>query len=694
MLKNDLYTSSQFKRMRFLFLLNLFVLFLFVSASNSLDAQDAYIRAPRLGITFINSSEHPLDERRYQNALMLGAGWTRYPIYWDRVEASPGQFNWGQYDLLAMGDIAYGLRINAILLGIPGGYRDGGSIRGLNEPVFADGTDNPAPGKAINPNNPFAVYAFQTVNHFKPGGELARQLGWQLGTGISVWEVWNEPDLTMFWTGGVPAYARMLKVGYLAIRQADPFARVMFAGLAYNNPDTLDWLDQTLAHIGQDPQRSANNWYFDIAAVHAYTGTRRSAVMVGRMRQVLRRYGLQRPIWLNESGAPVWDDYPGQIWTANQPEERQYRLTMHQQATYVIQSTAYAWAAGADVVFFHQLYDDCGNQGGGTDFAPGASAGDAHGFFRNERNSSCFTQHPQPGTARPSASAFYLMSRIFGGESFGNGQVIDLDGGRATVISFDRLSSVGSASNSFGGRIYVMWNRTTEPLNIVIPSSGGGLANLYTMDNQNFTIAGESEYKIGVPAATQSQDPSLPFNEVAAWGGNPLILVEQVAGVSTLIDPTLIHLEGSQGNLGRLVLFDGSSRPAQTTTTEAIATLPDPISHLPPTETPVPTIRPTTDPVFDITPPRPFILALPQISPPEFSVSWGAQEDGGVELYYVWVRVDGGEWQTWLETDMTFATYRGEVGKRYEFAVWAVDYGGNWSENTVLTPMAGTEVRE
>jgi hypothetical protein len=398
-------------------------------------------------------------------------------------------------------------------------------------------------------------------------------------------------------------------------------------------------------------------------------------------------------VWLNESGAPVWDDYPGPTWTAANPDQRQYRLTMQQQASYVIQSTAYAWAAGADVVFFHQLYDDCGNQSGGTDFAPGGGAGDAHGLFRNERGSSCFSQHPAPGSARPSATTFHLMSRVFGIETFSNGTILDLER-RAVVISFDRLPALGAVTSGVGGRIYVMWNRGANPLNVVIPSAGG-LATLYTMDNQDFTIASTAEgYKINLPPVSQTQDPSLPFNEIAAWGGQPMILVEQFTTRTTPVNPLMIHLEGSAPDPNNLVLFDGSIDPNELLGfTHELGTLPPPAATLPPTDTPVPTIRPTTDPAFDTTPPRPYLYPLPEISPPQFTVIWGADEDGGVQQYVVWVRVDGGEWSPWQETNSISATYSGEVGRRYEFAVWAVDLAGNWSVNTVLSPMVGTDVR-
>jgi hypothetical protein len=58
----------------------------------------------------------------------------------------------------------------------------------------------------------------------------------------------------------------------------------------------------------------------------------------------------------------------------------------------------------------------------------------------------------------------------------------------------------------------------------------------------------------------------------------------------------------------------------------------------------------------------------------------------------VWVRIDGGDWQPWLETPLTQGSYTGISGSTYEFAIWARDLAGNWSTNTNLQPQAVTRV--
>jgi hypothetical protein len=628
------------------------LLFLFIQSAG--QAQNSYIRSTRFGITFISSLDYPANERRYDRALLLGAGWNRWPLYWDRVEAAPGVFNWSGYDQLVAGDLQHGLQINAILLGRPGFYADGGSIKGLNDAIFNDGTDTPAPGKLPNPANHWAMFVYNVVNRYKPGGSLAQSLGWDRG--ITVWEAWNEPDLPMFWTGGVDNYARLLKVTYLVAHHADPHARVMFGGLAYGNPDQDDWLSKVLAVIAGDLTRQQYNWFIDLVGVHNYSYARRSGLVVQRVNDNLARFNLKRGIWLNESGVPVWDDYPGPTWTAADPSSRQFRATMQQQAAFVVESTVLSWAAGAEVIFFHQLYDDCGNQGGGTNFPPnngelcasgGVCAGDAFGLYRNERTDSCFNQHPLPGTPRPAAAAYYRLAQIFGAAPFNNPDVESRDG--VTIVTFDRPAAAE--------RIVVLWNRRLHEQKIEVRAAGRD-ATLYSVDNQDWFIAPtDGLYTIGLPAATRDDYPYLPAGEVSGIGGLPFILVER-----------------------------GVTPPIPHETAEAIRITPGAVTATQPP-------RPTVDPALDETPPITTMPGLPIISPPNFTVSWSATDDSGVERYLIWVRVNGGEWQPWLETSDMQAQYTGESGSTYEFAVWAVDLAGNWSLNTELTPQAVTSVQ-
>src|ERR1041384_632977 len=104
------------------------LLFLLLSFTTQAQPQFPYIKAPRLGITFISSLDHPANDLRYQRALLLGAAWNRWPMYWDRIELAPNIFDWTGYDRLVSQDIQHGLSINAILLGRPAFHAQGGDI--------------------------------------------------------------------------------------------------------------------------------------------------------------------------------------------------------------------------------------------------------------------------------------------------------------------------------------------------------------------------------------------------------------------------------------------------------------------------------------------------------------------------------------------------------------------------------------
>ena len=251
--------------------------------------------APAYGINFISSPDMQggqggASEQRYQNGLSTGATWNRWPLYWDKIEHNPNDFHWAYQDLTVIADIAHGLKIDAILLGTPTFYRTGvmddrepiapaqspmqlaqaqtAAPQGLYEFVFTDGTDVPGAGKTINESNVWARFVREAVNRYKPNGILSQDQGWVAGEGITHWEMWNEPDLDSFWDGTLDNYARLLKVGYLAAKHADPDAQIISGGMAvYEKPlyytDLMNLYDA-------DPLAAANHYFHDIYAVHNY----------------------------------------------------------------------------------------------------------------------------------------------------------------------------------------------------------------------------------------------------------------------------------------------------------------------------------------------------------------------------------------------------------------------------------------
>lgn len=494
------------------------------TAPFGLIAADEYIRAERLGITFVGFVDNNMGPERYRNALILGSGWTRWPLYWDRVERQPGNYDWSAYDKLVATDIGHGLRTNAILLGRPAFWQAGASIANLFQPIFANGSDTGGPDSAINLDNPWAQFVHYAVMRYMPGGVLAQHNDFGSDHGIRAWEIWNEPDVAQFWNAGSEAYARLLKVAAIVIRTVDPEAKVIFGGLLYARDQTF--LSQVLARFRGDPLRDQYNWFFDVMAVHSYDDPWRSGWLTKVVQDTLKAYSLTRPVWVNETGVSVWDDYPGPVW-AYSPEQRNRLATAQQQAHFLIMSAAYAWSKGVEVVFYHQLYDDCGNYPAGTDFRPnkgelcanGACFGDAFGIYRNPRGSHCFSHHPHANTPRPVAQAFMLLAEVFGRRPFKPLSLTGLNDA-VTAIDFQREG---------GERIIVLWNNTRDARSHTFKATGAS-ATLHYMNSESFTLpAVGGRYTLDLKPASDYSFPDLESHRSSAIGGEPIIIVESPA---------------------------------------------------------------------------------------------------------------------------------------------------------------------
>ena len=101
----------------FLFLL-LFPATAFVQGSLASRAPDALtIQDTEFGMAFINSAEELRSTTRIQRGITSGAKLDRFPLYWDKVEPTNGAFNWVPQDAALRANEQQGLGTLAILLG-------------------------------------------------------------------------------------------------------------------------------------------------------------------------------------------------------------------------------------------------------------------------------------------------------------------------------------------------------------------------------------------------------------------------------------------------------------------------------------------------------------------------------------------------------------------------------------------------
>ena len=216
----------------------------------------------------------------------LGAQWARINISWQWVEnEAKGTYSnwvWGHYD-------------RAVELARNAGSRV--VIMVDQSPPWASGSTD----KNMYPRD-FADYA-----------DFMRTIAARYRGQVEAYEVWNEENLTRFWpTGPDPAaYGRLLKAAYPAVKAGDPDAEVVFGGLSMNDYPYLEEAYAAHPDLGQ---------YFDIMAVHSYSGANLSSppeeywyndngrihrdAFLGfqEVRNTMLARGDDKPIWVTEFG--------------------------------------------------------------------------------------------------------------------------------------------------------------------------------------------------------------------------------------------------------------------------------------------------------------------------------------------------------------------------------------------------------
>jgi hypothetical protein len=120
------------------------------------------------------------------------------------------------------------------------------------------------------------------------------------GDFVDVWEVWNEPDSPDYLFHNSPEeYVSILKPTYTKIKQVDPDAKVMAAGLAGPN---VDFMRAIFEQAGG---------YFDIAGVHYYYGEKylqdgKSLQRLDRdasaFKELVHSFNPSMQIWVTELG--------------------------------------------------------------------------------------------------------------------------------------------------------------------------------------------------------------------------------------------------------------------------------------------------------------------------------------------------------------------------------------------------------
>jgi hypothetical protein len=216
----------------------------------------------------------------------LGLTWVRFDMDWSRIQsAGPTSYKWTEIDTVVRLANEYNIQILAIL-----GYA----------PKWA-AKENCVSGHLCAPNNPesFGNFASVAVNRYKDS--------------IWAWEIWNEPNMNYFWSpkANGTEYAKVLRVGYSAIKSAQPEALVVSGGLSpvTNSGTTVN----PLVFIEQI-YLAGGKGYFDAVGHHPYTYSLSPSSILpwNHWYQMYKIYDIMnlngdagKKIWITEFGAPT-----------------------------------------------------------------------------------------------------------------------------------------------------------------------------------------------------------------------------------------------------------------------------------------------------------------------------------------------------------------------------------------------------
>jgi hypothetical protein len=158
----------------------------------------------------------------------------------------------------------------------------------------------PGDGAASAPRDTAAYTGYLTalVGRYGPSGSLWAEQPGLPRVPIRDWQIWNEPNLTRYWTSQPFAkpYVKLLRASRRALRAADPGSRTILAGLPNES-----WI--ALRKVYKAGGRGA----FDVVALHPYTGRPRNVIkLVEFARREMRRFhDGRRPVWLTELSWPA-----------------------------------------------------------------------------------------------------------------------------------------------------------------------------------------------------------------------------------------------------------------------------------------------------------------------------------------------------------------------------------------------------
>ena len=226
----------------------------------------------------------------------LGVIWDRPhpgPFIWGSVEKEEGLYDWAEVDYYVAWSQWYGFSTLATIWPFAqwdqAKWEPSGTPPGTSEIVF-----EAEMGRSRR--EPYDLEAYRRfvsalVERYDGDGE-ADMPG--LKYPIKYWEAGNEPSMqdgfNMFFSGSSQDYLDILEATYRSVKEADPEAKILHAGMAGMDPRMVAFWKPIFENGSQ---------YFDIANIHSIGAS--DELNVPEFKALLLQYDIAKPIWVTEA---------------------------------------------------------------------------------------------------------------------------------------------------------------------------------------------------------------------------------------------------------------------------------------------------------------------------------------------------------------------------------------------------------
>jgi hypothetical protein len=265
-------------------------------------------RPTRFGMCqLVTAGPRETNERNCRIARRLGLSYSRSWLLWRQVEAAPGQFRWEGWDNAFAAAHEHGIGVNALLFGVPAwAQRHPRGYHWQYDPPEWDAWER---------------FCTDVTERYA-------------GRGLYSVEFWNEPCPDGWWHDSAEALARLHEVGNAAVKSIAPGVVTTMSGGVFPQSQYIALL------------AAGGGAHVDAVPIHYGNGE-----TVELYRAGLRRFGLDKPIWDNESGRLI----------AAFGEPRREDIADMTQANWVPRRWTEELAHGCEKIFYFAWMDSGGN---------------------------------------------------------------------------------------------------------------------------------------------------------------------------------------------------------------------------------------------------------------------------------------------------------------------------------------------